>query len=192
VVDPDYEEAHYNVGCLHRREGDRTAAVARFRRAVELDPDYAVAHAALGEELFAAEPLANRAEAVAHLSRAVALDPADGWSHARLAIARDLDGRDDEARANHEAAIRLLPDVGAVWSNYGAFLSSRGDAAAERILRHGIAVDAEDGAPRAWLALHLWRVDRRAEARMEMQAAHQLGHAKAMNWLDVWRSEPTD
>lgn len=47
-IDPDYEEAHFNLGCIDERNGDIDAAIARFRRAIELDPDYADAHARLG------------------------------------------------------------------------------------------------------------------------------------------------
>lgn len=47
-IDPDYEEAHFNLGCIDERNGDVDAAIARFRRALELDPEYAVARARLG------------------------------------------------------------------------------------------------------------------------------------------------
>jgi tetratricopeptide (TPR) repeat protein len=40
VVDPNYEESHYNLGCVLERNGDRDAAIGHFRRAAELDPDY--------------------------------------------------------------------------------------------------------------------------------------------------------
>ena len=52
-LDPDYEEAHYNLGYIDERNGDYDAAITRYRRAIELDPNYKEARARLG-------PLLNR------------------------------------------------------------------------------------------------------------------------------------
>jgi tetratricopeptide (TPR) repeat protein len=43
VVDPNYEESHYNLGYVLEREGARE----HYCRAIELDPDYALAKARL-------------------------------------------------------------------------------------------------------------------------------------------------
>jgi tetratricopeptide (TPR) repeat protein len=51
VVDPNYEEAHYNLGCVFERNGDRDAAIAHLSRAVELDPDYELAREKLASLL---------------------------------------------------------------------------------------------------------------------------------------------
>ncbi|MEO7736341.1 MAG: tetratricopeptide repeat protein [Kofleriaceae bacterium] len=82
VVDPDYEEAHFNLGCLDDKRGKRDAAEQRFRRALELDPDYADAHDRLGDLLLdramaSLVPTQHRdwPAALAHLTRAVELAP---------------------------------------------------------------------------------------------------------------------
>jgi len=42
-IDPNYEEAYYNLGLTYREE-QTAKAVELFDKAVELDPDYAMAH----------------------------------------------------------------------------------------------------------------------------------------------------
>jgi tetratricopeptide (TPR) repeat protein len=84
VIDPDYEESHFNLGCIDAQRGDFAAAEQRFRRALELDPDYAVAHYKLGDLLLTRTAgSASRIDhpdwpaALHHLSRAAELTPGD-------------------------------------------------------------------------------------------------------------------
>ena len=96
VVDPDYEESHYNLGCLDVRRGDNDAADQHFRRALELDPAYADAHRELGALLLARArtapaPTAHQdwRPAFEHLSRATELAPDDDRSRSLLAAMRE-------------------------------------------------------------------------------------------------------
>ena len=43
AIDPSRTQSYYNRGVAHQRSGNRTAAVADFRRALTLDPDYVAA-----------------------------------------------------------------------------------------------------------------------------------------------------
>ena len=102
VVDPDYEEAHYNLGCIDVRRGDLDAAEQRFRRAIELDPAYAIAHYQLGDLLLTRavatpDPTAHHCwrPALEYLSRAAELAPADERPRILLAAMRR-----EAARAN--------------------------------------------------------------------------------------------
>ena len=72
-IDPNYEEAHYNLGVLLRHDRP-SEAEASFRTALELDPDYACAHRELGFLLARGGP---NPEAESHLRRAIELDPHD-------------------------------------------------------------------------------------------------------------------
>ena len=47
-LQPDYAEAHYNLGNALAAQGKRDEAVAEYRTAIRLKPDYAKAHCNLG------------------------------------------------------------------------------------------------------------------------------------------------
>jgi|GEM_PF-4235629 len=42
-IRPDYARAHNNIGIIHTRTGDIAGAIASFREAVRIDPDYDLA-----------------------------------------------------------------------------------------------------------------------------------------------------
>jgi len=189
-VDPNYEEAHYNLGFLRRRDGDLEGAIACFRRAIELDPNYAKAHAELASDVArrVARPASfddpNWVEAVKHYRRAVELDPNDGWSHAHLSVMDKTSIA--ETKIHHRAAMRLLPEAAPIWSNYADFASCQvllPDDEIDRLFAHAIELAPSDGATRYWFAQHLWRTNRPGQARTEIEEAHRLGHPKALAWL---------
>ena len=198
VIDPDYEESHYNLGCLDERAGNVDAAIDRFRRAVELDPDYADAHARIGPLLMRRALNAPRLRAadwplaVEHLRRATELRPDDGWSHAHLASMCDVAQQLDEAESYYRTSVRLLPDVGVLWSHLGSFLARQGaDADAEHALRHAVSLDPDDGWVRYWLGKYQYeRGD--DEGRTELLRAHDLGCPSALTWLSAREREGDD
>jgi tetratricopeptide (TPR) repeat protein len=192
VVDPDHDEAHFNLGCMHARIGDVDTAVHHLHRATEIDPAYAIAHAQLGQVLQARavgqrlrDPThSDWARARAHLVRATALNPEDGWSHAYLATLCEIEEQFEEAELHHQAATQLLPTVGVLWSNYGSFLLSRGNGVeAERLFRYAVSLDPDDPNVRYWLGKYLWGTANYADARTELRHAHRLGHRRALAWL---------
>lgn len=113
VVDPNYEESHFNLGHVLEQEGDIEAAIESYRRAVELDRDYALAHARLGSLLLAramqtapAHEQPDWSLAFDHLERATKIDPDDRSSHAQLATMCEVTERFDEAEMHRRAATR--------------------------------------------------------------------------------------
>ena len=102
-IEPDDDEAHYNLGCQLRFE-DPAAAERHFRRAVEIDPLYSIAWGQLGHVLL----LAGRdSEAADALHRSISLEPEDFWHRLRLALVLGRLERWADARPHLQHALRL-------------------------------------------------------------------------------------
>lgn len=97
-------DALANLAILRTQSGDAEAALALYRRAVELDPDDYINWGNLGDGLLDAraprpEVDAAYAEADRRVRRYLALEPDDGYAQAALGWYSANLGRHDEARA---------------------------------------------------------------------------------------------
>ena len=88
------------------RDGDAEAAMDLARRAVELDPDFARSHSALGVAHCA---LGQSEVGIAAARRAAELQPGDADSHAWLARCLMWAGEGEEACEEAQTALRLDP-----------------------------------------------------------------------------------
>ena len=182
-VDPRYEEAHYNLGCIYRLKGKLGLAEKHLKRAIEIDPKYALAYAELGQLLSGQKDRTK--EAASLLRRAVNYDPNDRWSRAYLANAlwtlRKLKAADEQYRR----LIVLWPDDSLPYWCYGGFLAheSKDSSTAERHLRKAIEIDPRCELANYHLGKHLLYWDRQREAKKFLTKAAQLGHLKARELL---------
>jgi len=135
AVRPDVYEA-YLAGRYEWNQ--RTAeslqrAVAHYSRAVELDPTYAPAHAALADcfnqfatvMVGASSPQAMRPRAAAEAIKALQLDPNLAEAHAALGYVRHYQLRWSEAEHEFRRAIELNPNYSMARIWYANFLMSR-------------------------------------------------------------------
>lgn len=119
---PDSAGVHNILGVAKARRGELDAAIAEFREALGLDPDFAVAHWQLGRLL------ASRAapDAVSHLRRAVALAPDNAVARGDLVAALLDAGLDDEAIGHFKAALQRAGDAAVAYNDFGVLLVSKG------------------------------------------------------------------
>ena len=75
---------YHNLGVIAQQKADHLQAVARFREALALQPDYGPSHLLLGVSLLA---LGKKSESVRELKHAVTLMPQQPQSHLQLARA---------------------------------------------------------------------------------------------------------
>lgn len=97
-ADPNFADAHVNLGRLQHEEGAPAAAEKHYRAALDADPDHDTAAFNLGVAL---EDLGRVEDAVAAYRRALALNPENADAHYNLAGIY-------ERRGEKQAALRHL------------------------------------------------------------------------------------
>ncbi|MEI7610941.1 MAG: tetratricopeptide repeat protein, partial [Rhodospirillaceae bacterium] len=109
-----------------RALGRLEEAVAAYRRAAALEPEWAEAHNHLGVAL---HQLEQYPEAVAAYRRALALDEADATIHNNLGVALQDMGELAEAMGHYRRALALDPDYTDAGNNLGNALKEQGRVA---------------------------------------------------------------
>jgi tetratricopeptide (TPR) repeat protein len=182
-VDPDYSEAHYNLGYAYRKDGKFALAEKHLKRALEIDPKYELAYAELGALLAGQK---NRTkEAVGYLKSAIDLNPDDGWSRTYLANALWKLRKLKAAEEQYRRLLELWPTNALPHWCYGDFLAcERNDAStAEWYLRKAVEIEPNGQFTNYYLGKHLLYWDRTEEAKKFLTNAARLGHAKARELL---------
>lgn len=116
--------AHYNLGIALRDRGQNEQAIAHYRQAVAIWPEYAEAHYNLGRILV---ERGEFADAIAHYEKALAINPNDAEAHNNLGSVFLRVGRADEAMAHYQKALAIRPDYADASCNLANALLSQGD-----------------------------------------------------------------
>ncbi|HDT14272.1 MAG TPA: tetratricopeptide repeat protein [Candidatus Aminicenantes bacterium] len=146
-------------------------ALQLFARAVELDPDYALAHAGLADcwsyiYLYAERKDEVRAQAEAAGRRAVELAPESAQAQASLAMALSLGPKKGDAEPAFERAIRLDPTLFEAWYFYARHAFASGDLAKSATLyEEAMRVRPEDFYSPLLVAQVYQELDRPEDAR---------------------------
>jgi adenylate cyclase len=153
----------YHRGMWHYASvdpGEMDKAFSFFRRAIELDPLFAPAHAALAgaylreASYFRPELRAeNIPRALSYAQRAVALDPMDATGHAALADALLMSGRHSQSMPEADLAVSLDPNSSYAYGMQGA-VRTWGGRPREAIESLGVAMRLSPFDPRIPALLH--------------------------------------
>jgi tetratricopeptide (TPR) repeat protein len=119
----DSPGVHLNLGRALKDKGDVEGAIRRYRSALRIDPNYALAHYNLGAALKARGKVE---EAIACFRRAIALDPKLAMAHNNLGIALSGKGQVDEAIACFRKAIEIDPKYANAHNGLGVALHDKG------------------------------------------------------------------
>jgi tetratricopeptide (TPR) repeat protein/tRNA A-37 threonylcarbamoyl transferase component Bud32 len=136
---PDAAPAYHNLGAALHDVGKDRDSEAAYRRAIELDPKFALPHKNLGL-LFVARGDLARAEAA--FRQAIKVDPRHVSAHYNLGNALQVRGDWVGAEAAYGRAIELDPKFAEAPYALGVTLHRRGDrAGAEAAFRRATEVD---------------------------------------------------
>lgn len=135
AVSPDVYEAYLKgrYEWNKRTQGSLRSAIAQFNRAVELDPTYAPAHAALADcfnqlatvMVGTGSPREYRPRAAAEAIKALQIDPYSAEAHAALGYVRHYEWRWTDAEREFRRAIELNPSYSMAHIWYANMLMSR-------------------------------------------------------------------
>jgi tetratricopeptide (TPR) repeat protein len=122
-LNPDYAEAHNNLGGVLQRRGRLEEARREHEQAFRLNPDLveALYNVALCEQA-----LGRVDDAIAHYTEAVRRQPDYVQAHYNLGTALQAAGRLDEAAAAYRAALAIAPALGEAHCALGTALAIRG------------------------------------------------------------------
>jgi tetratricopeptide (TPR) repeat protein len=116
-------EAHNDLGFVMKNRGRTTEAIAEYRQALRLNPEYAEAHSNLGYVLKGEGDLE---EAIAHYEQAVSLKPDLAEAHNNLGVALAQVDRVQDAIGAYEQALRFKSDFTEAHYNLGTVLWQTG------------------------------------------------------------------
>ena len=173
-IDPDYAEAHANLGVVLARMGKYEEAVASYERALRINPRLNAARLNLGLAQYRAGLLPR---AVQTIQAAYAADPSLLQARQLLGLLLVEAGKEAEAIPHLEASLQAQPDEAAVLFALGRAYTRLGDKRADGIADR--LARTRDGLP-LWHQLRglvLQREDRHDEALVEFEAAAALNDA---------------
>jgi tetratricopeptide (TPR) repeat protein len=106
LIDPDYAEAHSNLGAAFQELVQFEAALRCYKRALMIKPDYVEAHSNLGNVL---KNLGQLNAAVKSYEQALAIQPDHANVHSNLGDTLKELGQLDEASKSYERSLKINP-----------------------------------------------------------------------------------
>ncbi|MBU6451530.1 MAG: tetratricopeptide repeat protein [Cyanobacteria bacterium REEB67] len=122
-IDPDFAEAHEQLGTIALGGGNVPQALEELGRAAALNPNKASVHAALG---VAYQYKGRVKEATAEFTRALALNPKDTSSAFNLGNAYAATNKTQDAINCYRKAIALSPNMAVAHNNLASLYSQKG------------------------------------------------------------------
>ncbi|HEV2232332.1 MAG TPA: FG-GAP-like repeat-containing protein [Terriglobia bacterium] len=184
-TDPDYAEAHYNLGTLYLKQGKPDEARRHLQRALELRPEYPDALNNLG--LLAAQA-GETPEAIRYFQEAIGQQPDYALAFFNLGNIYRREQRFSDAKQALDRAVTLAPDDPEV--NYGVGMLYAQTNDADRALKYWQrALQLRPDYPEALnnLGVLFLRQGRTAEAQEEFQKAMRVAADFDQPYLNLAR-----
>lgn len=174
---PAKARPHNNLGVVYYKQGRLAEAVAHYRTAIDLNPDYRDPRYNLG---LARQQQGRLDDAIREYLRAIAIDPNYPEVNYSLGAVYYQQGRFDDAARQYRTVIRLSPDNAIARNNLGATYQAQGRLA-EAIAEYEAALRLNPGYVQAHknLGAAYYAQGRVAEAMQHYQTILRLDPAQA-------------
>lgn len=184
---PTNFRAHTNLGSAYHAEGDLAAAVAHYRRSIELYPNESSTYANLGGALTDLGDLDGASEA---LATAIRMYEPDALAHYNLGHYLEKTGDRKGAQSAYERAIQLNPSYAKAYGKLGVMYARAGDAEAGAVALEKALELAPDN-PKSYVNLMI--LYRMLNAPERGEALWRLAQSRGMvsPELETMRPRPT-
>ena len=172
VKNPECWLGHGNLGSAFLQKGELDKAIAQFKTALEINPNYPEAHYNLGAVLGQKGQLDK---AIDHYQKAVEINPNLAEARNNLGLALVQKGRVDEAITQYQKALEIVPYDAKANNNLGFALAQKGqmDQALEQY-RKALEIDPDNVQAHENLGLALVQKGEGDDAIAQLQKAVEL------------------
>ncbi|GHU59519.1 hypothetical protein FACS1894133_6470 [Clostridia bacterium] len=167
-------EEYRNRGVLYGQVGEYDEAIANYTKAIELNPDYAMAYNSRG---FAYRNLGEYDKAIADYTKAIELKPDYARAYFNRGYAFDDKGEYDKAIADYTKAIEFKPDYAVAYYNRGCVFDDEGEydkAIAD--YTKAIELEPDDAVAYNNRGVTYRAMDKHAEADADFAKVKELGY----------------
>lgn len=126
----DDPKIHNNLGICLKKLGDQESALRHYKKAVELDPNYSLAHYNVAVQLSEQDQLD---EAIQHYQKALTLEPTNAFASLGIANTLELTGNYEEALKIYENVVQNIPEIKGVVDKIQVLKRKESDAQATKI-----------------------------------------------------------
>jgi len=123
AIEPNYADAHYNMGMALQRQGKLKEAIKAYNKALAIKPDNAEAYNNMGIALHEQGKLEEVIEAY---NKALAIKPDYAEAYYNMGGTLEEQGKLDEAIAAYNKALAIKPDYAEAYNNMGGTLKEQG------------------------------------------------------------------
>ena len=137
-IDPNYAEAHNNIGVAMEGKGSLESAIDSYKQAVKIKPDYSEAHFNLGNVLHKKGSLDA---ALDSYSQAVKIKSNHAEAHHNIGVIMLKKYAFGEAIESYKQAVKIKPNYAEAYNNMGSALEGNGDiGAAIESCKHALRI----------------------------------------------------
>ena len=121
---PNNYYAHLLLGSAYRAKDEVGKAMESYKRAAEINPNFADPFVGLGAIYLESEQIE---EAINYFKKAIEINPEQIAAHLNLGLTYEVNGQIDEAIATYEKIVKINPNFADVYVNIGNLYLEKGD-----------------------------------------------------------------
>ena len=123
ALNPDYVDAHLDLGIVYGQEERGEEAILEFKKAIEINPYYEKCYNNLG---IIYQKQGRTEEAISEFKKAIKVDPLFLEGYRNLGKAYERKGMYDEAISQYKKAVAIKPNLAEVYYKLGSLLEIQG------------------------------------------------------------------